>query len=40
MILKDLDGYIFGGFASQSWEVKPQFQGKTHFSSSGILQLW
>ncbi|KFP24224.1 TLD domain-containing protein 1, partial [Colius striatus] len=27
MILKDLDGYIFGGFASHSWEVKPQFQG-------------
>ncbi|XP_064016112.1 MTOR-associated protein MEAK7 [Pogoniulus pusillus] len=27
MILRDLDGYIFGGFASQSWEVKPQFQG-------------
>ncbi|MCQ4179944.1 hypothetical protein FK518_30890, partial [Klebsiella pneumoniae] len=31
VILKDLDGYIFGGFASHSWEVKPQFQGKTHF---------
>uniref|UniRef100_K7G6W1 MTOR-associated protein MEAK7 n=1 Tax=Pelodiscus sinensis TaxID=13735 RepID=K7G6W1_PELSI len=27
LILKDMDGYIFGGFASQSWEVKPQFQG-------------
>ncbi|XP_025898159.1 TLD domain-containing protein 1 [Nothoprocta perdicaria] len=27
IILKDLDGFIFGGFASQSWEVKPQFQG-------------
>ncbi|XP_010217555.1 PREDICTED: TLD domain-containing protein 1 [Tinamus guttatus] len=27
MILKDSDGFIFGGFASQSWEVKPQFQG-------------
>ncbi|NXE52200.1 TLDC1 protein, partial [Casuarius casuarius] len=24
VILKDLDGYIFGGFASHSWEVKPQ----------------
>ena len=32
VILKDLDGYIFGGFASHSWEVKPQFQGKTYFS--------
>ncbi|XP_074864682.1 MTOR-associated protein MEAK7 [Carettochelys insculpta] len=27
LVVKDLDGYIFGGFASQSWEVKPQFQG-------------
>ncbi|XP_051485552.1 MTOR-associated protein MEAK7 isoform X3 [Apus apus] len=27
VILKDLDGYIFGGFASHTWEVKPQFQG-------------
>ncbi|EOA93162.1 TLD domain-containing protein KIAA1609-like protein, partial [Anas platyrhynchos] len=27
VILRDLDGYIFGGFASHSWEVKPQFQG-------------
>lgn len=27
MILRDSDGFIFGGFASQSWEVKPQFQG-------------
>ncbi|KFV41509.1 TLD domain-containing protein 1, partial [Tyto alba] len=34
VILQDLDGYIFGGFASHSWEVKPQFQGKTHFSFS------
>ncbi|NXS48573.1 TLDC1 protein, partial [Balaeniceps rex] len=34
VILKDLDGYIFGGFASHSWEVKPQFQGKTCFSLS------
>lgn len=32
VILKDLDGYIFGGFASHSWEVKPQFQGKGHFA--------
>uniref|UniRef100_T1DKR0 MTOR-associated protein MEAK7 n=1 Tax=Crotalus horridus TaxID=35024 RepID=T1DKR0_CROHD len=27
LVLKDTDGYIFGGFASCSWEVKPQFQG-------------
>lgn len=28
VVLEDRDGYIFGGFASCSWEVKPQFQGK------------
>ncbi|XP_077166831.1 MTOR-associated protein MEAK7 [Paroedura picta] len=27
LVLKDSDGYIFGGFASSSWEAKPQFQG-------------
>ncbi|MEE6499979.1 hypothetical protein FKM82_003658 [Ascaphus truei] len=27
LVLKDSDGFIFGGFASQTWEVKPQFQG-------------
>lgn len=27
IILKDSDGHIFGGFASHSWEFKPQFQG-------------
>ncbi|XP_053556820.1 MTOR-associated protein MEAK7 [Bombina bombina] len=27
LVLKDSDGFIFGGFASQNWEVKPQFQG-------------
>nr|XP_020657592.1 TLD domain-containing protein 1 [Pogona vitticeps] len=27
LVLKDSDGYIFGGFSSCSWEVKPQFQG-------------
>ncbi|NXD13847.1 TLDC1 protein, partial [Nothocercus nigrocapillus] len=35
MILQDLDGFIFGGFASQSWEVKPQFQGKALFLFAG-----
>lgn len=29
MLLEDHDGHVFGGFASCSWEVKPQFQGKT-----------
>lgn len=28
VVLEDRDGYVFGGFASCSWEVKPQFQGK------------
>ncbi|XP_046539503.1 MTOR-associated protein MEAK7 isoform X2 [Equus quagga] len=27
MLLEDHDGHVFGGFASCSWEVKPQFQG-------------
>ncbi|XP_042527404.1 MTOR-associated protein MEAK7 isoform X1 [Dipodomys spectabilis] len=26
-LLQDRDGHVFGGFASCSWEVKPQFQG-------------
>lgn len=27
IVLEDRDGCVFGGFASCSWEVKPQFQG-------------
>ncbi|XP_042824068.1 MTOR-associated protein MEAK7 isoform X2 [Panthera tigris] len=27
LLLEDRDGHVFGGFASCSWEVKPQFQG-------------
>ncbi|XP_057692908.1 MTOR-associated protein MEAK7 [Corythoichthys intestinalis] len=27
LLIKDTKGHIFGGFASYSWEVKPQFQG-------------
>ncbi|XP_043754124.1 MTOR-associated protein MEAK7 isoform X3 [Cervus elaphus] len=27
VLLEDCDGHVFGGFASCSWEVKPQFQG-------------
>nr|XP_055162220.1 MTOR-associated protein MEAK7 isoform X2 [Nyctereutes procyonoides] len=36
VLVEDHDGHVFGGFASCSWEVKPQFQGfcsrsaKTH----------
>lgn len=29
LLLEDHDGQVFGGFASCSWEVKPQFQGET-----------
>lgn len=28
LLVKDTKGHIFGGFASHSWELKPQFQGK------------
>nr|XP_056718839.1 MTOR-associated protein MEAK7 [Euleptes europaea] len=27
LVVKDSDGYVFGGFASCPWEAKPQFQG-------------
>ncbi|KAG8437487.1 hypothetical protein GDO86_008261 [Hymenochirus boettgeri] len=27
LILKDSNGFVFGGYASHTWEVKPQFQG-------------
>uniref|UniRef100_A0A8C3WHG9 MTOR-associated protein MEAK7 n=1 Tax=Catagonus wagneri TaxID=51154 RepID=A0A8C3WHG9_9CETA len=27
VLLKDQDGHVFGGFASCSWDVRPQFQG-------------
>ncbi|XP_026865460.2 MTOR-associated protein MEAK7 [Electrophorus electricus] len=27
LLVKDTKGHIFGGFASHSWEIKPQFQG-------------
>lgn len=37
VVLEDRDGYVFGGFASRSWEVKPQFQGKTSKSVVGAV---
>uniref|UniRef100_A0A8D0GT17 MTOR-associated protein MEAK7 n=1 Tax=Sphenodon punctatus TaxID=8508 RepID=A0A8D0GT17_SPHPU len=43
LVLRDLDGYIFGGFSSHSWEVKPQFQGDNRcflFSSSPSLAVY
>nr|XP_048672521.1 MTOR-associated protein MEAK7 isoform X3 [Caretta caretta] len=39
LILKDLDGYIFGGFASESWEVKPQFQDTFSYSETSHTEL-
>ncbi|XP_066570050.1 MTOR-associated protein MEAK7 isoform X2 [Amia ocellicauda] len=27
LVLRDNRGHVFGGFASQSWEIKPKFQG-------------
>lgn len=27
LLIKDTKGHVFGGFASQDWEMKPQFQG-------------
>ncbi|KAM9807450.1 MTOR-associated protein MEAK7 [Neosynchiropus ocellatus] len=27
LVVKDTQGHVFGGFASHTWEVKPQFQG-------------
>lgn len=27
LLIKDTKGHVFGGFASQAWELKPQFQG-------------
>lgn len=28
LLVKDTDGFIFGGFASESWLLRSQFQGK------------
>lgn len=28
VFVKDLDGHIFGGFASTSWAIGPQFKGR------------
>ncbi|XP_033012770.1 MTOR-associated protein MEAK7 isoform X2 [Lacerta agilis] len=43
LVLKDTDGYIFGGFSSCSWVVKPQFQGNNGcflFSVSPSLEVF
>ncbi|XP_037372161.1 MTOR-associated protein MEAK7 [Talpa occidentalis] len=36
-LLEDHDGHVFGGFASCSWEVKPQFQGDNRCFLFSIL---
>ncbi|KAL8195007.1 UNVERIFIED_CONTAM: TLD domain-containing protein 1 [Gekko kuhli] len=43
LVLKDSDGHVFGGFASCSWEAKPQFQGDSRcflFSVSPSLSVF
>nr|XP_028595927.1 MTOR-associated protein MEAK7 isoform X2 [Podarcis muralis] len=43
LVLKDTDGYVFGGFSSCSWVVKPQFQGNNGcflFSVSPSLEVF
>ncbi|XP_036998311.2 MTOR-associated protein MEAK7 [Artibeus jamaicensis] len=37
LLLEDRDGHVFGGFASCSWEVKPQFQGDNRCFLFSIL---
>ena len=34
LLVRDTKGHVFGGFASHSWDVKPQFQGKDRRGSS------
>uniref|UniRef100_UPI00358F63A9 MTOR-associated protein MEAK7-like n=1 Tax=Myxine glutinosa TaxID=7769 RepID=UPI00358F63A9 len=43
LLLRDTDGYVFGGFASCSWELKPQFQGNNLcflFSLDPVLSIY
>ncbi|KAI5098046.1 TLD domain-containing protein 1 [Silurus meridionalis] len=43
LLVKDTKGHIFGGFASQSWELKPQFQGDSRcflFSVSPSMRVF
>ncbi|XP_062860346.1 MTOR-associated protein MEAK7 isoform X2 [Trichomycterus rosablanca] len=37
LLVKDTKGHIFGGFASHSWEVKPQFQGDSRCFLFSVL---
>ncbi|XP_023683139.1 MTOR-associated protein MEAK7 [Paramormyrops kingsleyae] len=43
LLIRDTDGYTFGGFASQSWDTRPQFQGDSRcflFSVTPSLRLY
>ncbi|KAK2847922.1 hypothetical protein Q7C36_009604 [Tachysurus vachellii] len=43
LLVKDTKGHIFGGFASHSWELKPQFQGDSRcflFSVSPSMRVF
>ncbi|XP_077424901.1 MTOR-associated protein MEAK7 [Vanacampus margaritifer] len=37
LLIKDTKGHVFGGFASLSWEVKPQFQGDSRCFLFSVL---
>ncbi len=37
LVLKDNEGHIFGGFASHSWAIRPQFVGKILYYVSSSL---
>ncbi|XP_030646795.1 MTOR-associated protein MEAK7-like [Chanos chanos] len=43
LLLRDTRGHVFGGFASHSWEIKPQFQGDSRcflFSVSPSMRVF
>ncbi|XP_060778891.1 MTOR-associated protein MEAK7 isoform X2 [Neoarius graeffei] len=43
LLVKDTKSHVFGGFASQSWETKPQFQGDSRcflFSVSPSMRVF
>ncbi|XP_072292006.1 MTOR-associated protein MEAK7 [Eucyclogobius newberryi] len=43
LLIKDSKGHVFGGFASQDWEIKPKFQGDSRcflFTVSPCLRVY
>lgn len=41
LVIKDRDGFVFGGFASQPWNLDPKFYGKDFFfNQAHLLYLW